>query len=137
MSSAQPRVFSFGHFILDEAKGKFMCGSQVVRVRPKSLAVLTALLSASLVVSKDDLLERVWGDAVVTEDSLVRCIHEIRRVLDDREMTLVRTVARRGYVFDAPLRVTPAEIVTPAMAGHAEGVSSARPCRGESISCRR
>jgi Tol biopolymer transport system component len=53
-------------------------------------------------VSKRELLDAVWPDAFVTEDSLVQCLVEIRRALGS-DAVLVRTVPRRGYLFDAPV----------------------------------
>jgi TolB-like protein/tetratricopeptide (TPR) repeat protein len=47
------------------------------------------------------LLRRVWGDVVVTEDSLVQAIGDIRRVLGDSKHERVRTVPRRGYLLVA------------------------------------
>jgi hypothetical protein len=52
-------------------------------------------------VSKTELIEAVWPDAAVTDNSLVQCVREIRQALDDESEELIRTVARRGYVFAA------------------------------------
>jgi pimeloyl-ACP methyl ester carboxylesterase/DNA-binding winged helix-turn-helix (wHTH) protein len=69
-----------------------------VPLRPQSLAVLDCLARhAGALVSKEALLHAVWPDVVVTEDSLVQCIKEIRRALHDDEHRLVRTEVRRGY----------------------------------------
>ncbi|MDM0114375.1 winged helix-turn-helix domain-containing protein [Variovorax sp. J22R133] len=68
-------------------------------LRKQALEVLLALATdVGHVVTKADLMQRVWPDDVVTEDSLVQAIADIRRVLGDNEHRLVRTVQRRGYL---------------------------------------
>lgn len=52
-------------------------------------------------VSKEDLLKAVWGDRVVTDDSITRCISEIRSALGEPGQTLLQTVPRRGYRLEA------------------------------------
>jgi DNA-binding winged helix-turn-helix (wHTH) protein len=49
------------------------------------------------------LVEAVWPDTAVTDNSLSQCLFEIRRALEDDAQTAIRTVARRGYVFDKPV----------------------------------
>jgi TolB-like protein/Flp pilus assembly protein TadD len=52
-------------------------------------------------VSKNELLDAVWGNKVVTDGALKHCLMEIRAVIGDRDRKVIRTVARRGYIFDA------------------------------------
>lgn len=52
-------------------------------------------------VGKDELLAAVWPDAVVTEDSLVQCVKEIRQALGAQKKTLLRTMPRLGYALVA------------------------------------
>ncbi len=69
-----------------------------IPLRPQSFAVLKYLaLNADRVVTKDELMGAVWPDVAVTENSLVQCIHEIRRALGDESQSILKTVARRGY----------------------------------------
>jgi TolB-like protein/DNA-binding winged helix-turn-helix (wHTH) protein/tetratricopeptide (TPR) repeat protein len=72
-------------------------GSEVP-LRPQSFAVLKYMtVNADRVVTKDELMAAVWPDVAVTENSLVQCIHEIRRALGDESQSILKTVARRGY----------------------------------------
>jgi len=82
-------------------------------LRPKTFDVLTYLLkNAGRVISRKELLEVVWTDVIVTDDSLTQCLIEIRKALGDDQRKIVRTVPRRGYLFDLPVSVSaPAEIV--------------------------
>ena len=69
-----------------------------VPLRPQTTAVLQQLWThAGRVVSKTELMDSVWRDVVVTDDSLVQCIKEIRQALGDDEHRIVRTLPRRGY----------------------------------------
>ena len=71
---------------------------RAIALRPQSFAVLRHLIAnPNRLVGKDELMQAVWGDVAVTDDSLVQCIHEIRRALDDDGRGLLRTVPRRGY----------------------------------------
>ena len=78
-----------------------------VDLRTQSLEVLRLLAEqAGKVVTKANLIETVWGDTFVTDDSLVQCIADIRRAIDDRNHKIVQTLPRRGYRLN-PGRATP------------------------------
>jgi len=76
----------------------FDAEGQELKLRPQSLAVLDLLSSdPGEVFSKDQIFQVVWPDAIVTDDSLVQCIGDIRRVLGDKKHNILQTVPRRGY----------------------------------------
>ena len=52
--------------------------------------------------TKSELMSAVWPDVFVTEDSLTQAVRELRKALQDESQTIVRTVAKRGYVFSLP-----------------------------------
>ncbi len=67
-------------------------------LRPQSLSVLHLLASKpNQMVSKDEIFKAVWNDVVVTDDSLVKCIGDIRRALGDGKHKILSTIPRRGY----------------------------------------
>jgi DNA-binding winged helix-turn-helix (wHTH) protein len=69
-----------------------------VALRPQAIAVLLFLArNASRMVTRDELMRAVWPDVIVTDDSLVQCIKEIRRALHDDEHRIIRTEPKRGY----------------------------------------
>ena len=111
LSSAEPtaiekprRQYGFGDYILDLESGFLRRGGEEVTLRPKSFEVLAHLVQHhGRLVSKAELIEAVWPDIAITDNSLAQCLVEIRRVLDDDSQQLIRTVARRGYVFTAPV----------------------------------
>jgi DNA-binding winged helix-turn-helix (wHTH) protein len=100
------RQYQFGDFVLDLDTGFLRRNGQDVPLRPKSFEVLTYLVvHHGKLVTKNELVEAVWPDTAVTDNSLSQCLFEIRRALDDDSQTAIRTVARRGYVFDMPVSI--------------------------------
>ena len=88
-----------GRFVLDLARRELRdaAGGRIT-LRPHAFDMLDYLGNrAGLLVGKDELLRAVWPDVIVTEDSLTKCISEIRTVLGDAERTVVCTEQRRGY----------------------------------------
>jgi TolB-like protein/DNA-binding winged helix-turn-helix (wHTH) protein/Tfp pilus assembly protein PilF len=97
--------YTFGNFTLDLRRGALLHEDVEVKLRPKSFAVLHYLVErAGELVAKDELMNAVWGSVVVTEGSLTQCLIDVRRALGDEDQALVRTVPRRGYLFDTAVR---------------------------------
>ena len=67
------------------------------------------------VVTKEELLDQVWGDRFVSESALTSRIKQARRALGDdgRRQDVIRTVHGRGYRFVAPLGDVAAAIAQP------------------------
>ena len=75
-----------------------------VDLRPKSFEVLRYLAEhAGRVVPKEEVIKAVWPDVTVTDESLTRCISEVRRAIGDDAQEIIKTVSRRGYLFDSPI----------------------------------
>ncbi|WP_222036808.1 winged helix-turn-helix domain-containing protein [Rhizobium laguerreae] len=69
-----------------------------IDLRPQAFAVLRYLSNnPNRLVTKSELMQSVWPGTAVTDDSLVQCIHEIRRALKDDRHSILRTKSRRGY----------------------------------------
>ncbi|MGA9826990.1 MAG: winged helix-turn-helix domain-containing protein [Rhodanobacteraceae bacterium] len=101
---AAHHIYRFGEFALDVERGTLLKAGADVPLRPKAFEVLRFLVERhGQLVSKDALLEAVWSPAVVTEDSVTQCLMEIRRAIDDHNQVAIRTLPRRGYLFDAPV----------------------------------
>jgi TolB-like protein len=76
---------------------RFRDGGTIV-LRPQTFATLRYMITnANRLVTKDELTQAVWRGLAVTDDSLVQCIHEIRRALNDDAHDVLQTVTRRGY----------------------------------------
>jgi DNA-binding winged helix-turn-helix (wHTH) protein len=80
---------------------------ETVRVKPKTMDVLVCLAErAGEVLSRDDLLARVWNHAYVSDDVITQAIAELRRALQDdfKHPVYLETVPRRGYRLIAPVQ---------------------------------
>jgi predicted ATPase/DNA-binding winged helix-turn-helix (wHTH) protein len=112
-------IYQFGDFTLDTQKGCLFKGAQELKLRPKVYETLKFLVqNPGRLISKPELMEAVWPNSFVTDDSLVQCTLELRRALADDRQQLLKTVPRRGYIF-SPV-VVDAEPEQPARAAAAE-----------------
>ena len=89
-------------FTVDAQEGTVTGVGGTVRLEPKVMEVLRLLARhAGRVVPRDDLMNEVWPDVVVTEHTLSRCIYQLRSQLDkiagEREKALIETLPKRGY----------------------------------------
>jgi DNA-binding winged helix-turn-helix (wHTH) protein/Tol biopolymer transport system component len=101
------RQYSFGDFTLDLDRGVLTRGGDEVALRPKSFEALTYFVEHhGLLVPKSALMEAVWPNTAVGDNSLAQCLFDIRRALGDDSQQIIRTVARRGYIF-TPVVSTP------------------------------
>ena len=128
MEQPSQGAIRFDRFTIDVGRGSLRRGGQEIWLRPKSSAVLRYLAeNPRRLVSKDEIFAALWPNSIVTDDSLVQCISEIRQALHDEAQRLIKTVSRRGYLFDTPV-TRPG---MPAAAGPAdEPMSTARQDEG-------
>jgi DNA-binding winged helix-turn-helix (wHTH) protein/tetratricopeptide (TPR) repeat protein len=102
-------IYRFGPFAADRTAYRVLRNGQALDLTPKLLDLLFYLLERpATLVTKESLLDGVWPDANVTDNALAQAVSELRETLGDRaaEPTYIRTVARRGYRFVAPVEVT-------------------------------
>jgi DNA-binding winged helix-turn-helix (wHTH) protein len=100
----------FGRFELDEVKGCLLRDGKVVALPPTPFAVLCALVrQPGTLLSKNALLDEVWGHQFVSDSVLKTVISELRTLLDDdaRQPRFIETVSRRGYRFIAAVNTSP------------------------------
>jgi len=98
--------FRFGGFELFPVRRRLSRGGRTLKVGSRALDLLVTLVErAGRVVSKDELISRVWPDVVVEDTNLRVNIYNLRRVLGDDGLDerFIVYVARRGYVFVAPV----------------------------------
>jgi adenylate cyclase len=99
-NTAEQRL-TFGRFVVDLNRGCLLLDDREVALRPKTFAVLTYLAThPGRLVGKEELLAAVWPNLVVTDDTLVQSIGELRRALGESGARLITTVPRRGYRFE-------------------------------------
>lgn len=94
--------------MLDVARGCVLKDGTEIRLRPKVFEALKYLVqNPGRLIAKQELIQAVWPDTFVTDDSLVQCTVELRRALDDQDQELLKTVPRRGYLFNACVTQSP------------------------------
>ena len=99
-------VVRFGPFRLDLMNRLLYRDGVEVALPPRAVGVLWLLVSrAGQVVSRHELLERVWKDTFVSDTSLAEAISLVRQVLGDdaQQQVFIQTLPRRGYRFVAPV----------------------------------
>ena len=85
--------------MVDLDRGELRVGGAAVSLRPKTFALLAYLAGQpGRLLTKDELIEAVWPDVTVTDNSLVQCISELRAAFGDDGQSLIKTVPRRGYL---------------------------------------
>jgi DNA-binding winged helix-turn-helix (wHTH) protein/TolB-like protein len=106
--------YAFGPFLLDTGERRLLRDGKVVPLTLKAFDLLQVLVeNQGHLLHKDELLRRVWPDAVVEENNLTVTISALRKALDEGpgDRQYIETVPRRGYRFVADLRASaePAE----------------------------
>lgn len=121
------RVLEFGAFRLDLANRLLLRGAAPVPLTPKTFELLALLAERpGDVLSKEEILDRVWADTFVEEGNLTQTVYMLRRALAAHggAAETVETVPRRGYRFVAAVReveVEPPAAGRPRRGGDAEG----------------
>ncbi|MCT8330803.1 winged helix-turn-helix domain-containing tetratricopeptide repeat protein [Albidovulum sediminis] len=95
-----------GGSTLDLDAGTLNRDGRIIDIRAKSFALLCYMAQhAGRVLTKAELIEAVWPDVIVTDDSLTQAVRDIRLALGVQDGRLLRTVARRGYMLElTPVR---------------------------------
>src|SRR4051794_15810141 len=95
----RPRAIEVGRFRIDRQRREFLEEGRRIDLGDRAFDPLLVLLEGGgAVVSKDELLTRIWPDRVVEENNLEIQISALRKVFGpDRH--LIRTVVGRGYQF--------------------------------------
>jgi DNA-binding winged helix-turn-helix (wHTH) protein len=93
-------VYRFEEFEVDDREFRLSEGGTPVQVEPKALRLLVCLIeNRNRLVRKQELLDRVWPDAMVTENALTRAIGLLRKALNDNSQVprFIETVPTAGY----------------------------------------
>jgi DNA-binding winged helix-turn-helix (wHTH) protein len=99
-------------FRLDVADGRLLREGQVVSLAPKEFDTLRLLVERhGRLVTKQDLLDRVWAGTFVGDDTIAQRISVLRKALGDAGTSAkyIETVPKRGYRFIAEVRVVNAQ----------------------------
>jgi pimeloyl-ACP methyl ester carboxylesterase/DNA-binding winged helix-turn-helix (wHTH) protein len=134
MRTVSPKTLGFDIYTLDLQCCTLLRGRDELQLRPKSFDVLRYLAEhAGRLVSKDELIHAVWPDLIVTEDSVVQCIGDIRTALHDDAHQIIKTVPRRGYLFAAELSDRGLDERPPTIGSRAQEITFCRTKDGVSL----
>jgi DNA-binding winged helix-turn-helix (wHTH) protein len=99
MTECKCLVFSFADVQIREREFCILRNGEVLSVEPKAFRVLLFLLrNPQKLITKEELLDAVWGDIAVSENSLTRSVALLRRLLadDTHEPRYIATVPTVG-----------------------------------------
>jgi DNA-binding winged helix-turn-helix (wHTH) protein/TolB-like protein/Flp pilus assembly protein TadD len=102
-------VFTFGPFLLDTRERRLLRDGEVVPLTLKAFDLLRILVeNRGHLLRKEELIERVWPDAIVEENNLTVTMSALRKALDEgpTDRQYIETVPRRGYRFVAEVRAS-------------------------------
>jgi TolB-like protein/DNA-binding winged helix-turn-helix (wHTH) protein/cytochrome c-type biogenesis protein CcmH/NrfG len=104
-------LYHFGQFVLDSSRRTLSRADSPISLTPKAFDVLLFLAqNPNRLVTKEELLQAVWGDTIVEEGNLTQYISHLRKALgdDSEDSHLIVTIARKGYRFTAHVTVAEA-----------------------------
>jgi TolB-like protein/DNA-binding winged helix-turn-helix (wHTH) protein len=110
-SVADGYLYRFGQFALDSRKRTVFRADSPVSLTSKAFDVLLFLVqNPNRLVTKEELLQAVWGDTFVEEGNLTQYISHLRKALDENseDAHLIVTITRKGYQFTADVSVAEA-----------------------------
>src|SRR5271170_3809649 len=108
-------LYRFGQFVLDPDKRALCRANSLVSLTPRAFDVLLFLVQNPIrLVTKEELLQAVWGDTFVEEGNLTQYISHLRKALEDNseDTRLIATITRKGYQFTAAVTVADAADTT-------------------------
>ncbi len=124
----------FADCTLDDARLTLTRGGTAVAVEPKVFDLIHLLVrNAGDLVTRDRMVEEVWGGRIVSESAMSACIAAARKAVGDsgKAQAVIRTVARRGLMLVAEVSaevITPAAVAAPTIRTAAQRI---RYCRSE------
>jgi DNA-binding winged helix-turn-helix (wHTH) protein len=98
-------IYIFDDHSLDSERRELRRGNDIVAVEPQVFDILQYLIgNRDRVVSKDDLLAKIWSGRIVSESTLSSRITALRHAVGDNgeQQRLIRTIARKGIRLSAP-----------------------------------
>lgn len=104
MATMSAGSIQFASFTLDLDRFCLRGPLGQLTLRAKSFDVLRYLLErAGRVVDRSELIDAIWPDVTVTDESLTRSISDIRHAIGDKRQRILKTVPKRGYLIDVPV----------------------------------
>src|SRR5262249_34135900 len=100
MSLEKHPLYEFGKFRCEPAEHLLFCEGKPVSLAPKAFEILVVLIESNgRLLTKEELMQKVWPDTFVEEANLTINISAVRKALGDTGQQLIETVPKRGYRF--------------------------------------
>lgn len=128
--SASSLVYGFGGFVLDPARFELRAHGVPKHLEPQVLSLLILLASnADRMVSKDEIVEKIWGGRFISDAAVASRIKAARQALGDdgREQRFIRTIHGKGFRFAAEVQFVRTEAATPVAEPPTPAVAEDRP----------
>lgn len=106
--SSNNNIYDFENFRLDGAHKMLYRDGEEISLAPKAVETLLILVERrGEILSKDELMDAIWTDAVVEESNLAKYLHVLRKTLGTRPdgVPLIETFRRRGYRFNGEVKI--------------------------------
>ena len=100
-------LYIFDNFVLDPGRRELRSGASVAAMEPQAFDLLVHLIRhRERVVSRDELIESIWGGRIVSESALSTRINAVRSAIGDNgtEQRLIKTLPRKGVRFVGEVR---------------------------------
>ena len=100
-------LFLFEDYVLDTDRRELRRGTDLVSVEPKVFDFLAYVVeNRERVVSKDDLIEAIWGGRIISDSALTTRLNAARAAVADsgQEQRLIKTLPRKGVRFVGAVR---------------------------------
>jgi len=107
-------AYRFGPFVYDPvSRGLLRAGAEIALTHKSRELLLLFLNNPGRLLTRDDLVMRVWPDVVVTDDAVRFQVAELRKALGEDGSAFIRTIRREGYRWEAPIHAVSDRPVRP------------------------
>src|SRR3984893_17545887 len=100
-------LYIFEKYALDPGRRELRCGADAIAMEPQAFDLLVYLIRhREHVVSRDEMIDQVWGGRIVSESALSTRINAVRSAIGDSgtEQRLIKTLPRKGIRFVGEVR---------------------------------
>lgn len=97
-------AYEFGEFRIDSEKQQLTRHGELINIRPRLFDLLLFLVkNRGEVVTREEIIDRVWTDSFIEDANITQSIHFLRRIIDDprQSESWIVTIPKRGYLFVA------------------------------------
>src|SRR5215470_17099801 len=107
MSVERKPLYEFGNFRCDPSEHLLLCEDKPISLAPKAFEILVVLIQSNgRLLTKEELMQKVWPDTFVEEANLTVNISALRKILGETSagQQYIETVPKRGYRFLVPVK---------------------------------